>query len=182
MLYVPRRFVFIHIPRTAGTSITTGLVNALMRDGVDFLCSTTRRTDGFDKHATARQIASAIPDYKTIAKFAVVRPDEDIIKSDYQLHRSELPFLGKRFFPFDWEESVKLSATETLEDFTKRRWVPWLGGKTVREIWLDETVTIFEFKDLANAWRELTTLAGISEATLDRINRGNRTFTGDRSV
>jgi len=155
MIYVPGRFLFVHIPRTAGTSLTFELMQHL-KNNVRFDTTSTW------KHATAANLKLVIPDFHTIKKFAIDRDIEEIIRSDYKLHRTVVP----KTFPAEFISSVEQSRNETLEEFRERRWKPWVGNRSAWEHWVgDEPFARYHFNDLKSHMPEIMQTCGLPEDT-----------------
>ncbi len=89
MIYLPKRGVFVHIPRTSGNSITSAIATATAGRNIDCLLSTIGNgyavKAGLRRHATAAQIKNFVPDWDDIYKFTVDRPTEDRLQSIFRL-------------------------------------------------------------------------------------------------
>lgn len=161
MIYVPNRFLFIHIPRTAGNAITRALGRELLRHSNPVIV--TSKIGTFERHSRAIDLRSAIPEFDSLIKYSISRPIGEIIASDYRLHRN---VVVSEHDSDDWKETVKLAVNESLGEFTERRWVPWMGGVTPWRHWCcDETgrelgVQRIEFSELPSRWDELCKAAG----------------------
>lgn len=92
MIYLPRRAVFIHVPRTGGNSITAGLAGIAAGRGHDILLSTAGPSDGWlaaGRHSTALEMHGWIHEWDSIFKFAVYRPLEERLESARRLIRRD---------------------------------------------------------------------------------------------
>lgn len=164
MLYVAGRFLFIHIPRTMGNSISRSLTQELVTHSHP--CLVTTSLGQFTRHSTAAQLKHLLPNFDKLVKLAVDRPYWDIVTSDYALHRRAV--LNRESLP-DWAASVKLARVETLEHFEKRRWRPWLKGKSIWEHWCcDESaqelnVVKIPFAEVPKKWEEICSMAGCQQ-------------------
>jgi hypothetical protein len=155
MIYVPGRFLFVHIPRTAGTSLTFKLMQHL-KNNVRF------DTTPLWKHATAANLKLVIPDFHTIKKFAIDRDIEEIIRSDYKLHRTVIPKTLAAEFIDSWNQS----RNETLEEFRERRWKPWVGNRSAWEHWVgNEPFARYHLNDLKSHMPEIMQTCGLPEDT-----------------
>lgn len=177
MLYVPGNFLFVHVPRTAGTSIKMSIASHLVSIHCDFTMSSASVTvpPALEKHATADQLRTVIKDYDRLFVWAVSRPQDEIIESDYRLHQSEIPLLRDGRIDGPWAESVAESDGESLHAFRKRRWEAWLGGETIEDRWLDDRVVTFEFSELRVRWKEILRECRIDDRVpLLHLNHGTR--------
>jgi len=173
MIYCPGRFIFIHIPRTAGISITRGLASTDVCDLA--LINTCNTPAEFWRHVTATEVKPLIPDWGEIKKFAFYRSDHDIYESDYRLHKSCIKDIDS--WPdvsmlSDWKKSVLQSNDESFQQFIQRHWVPWLGqDRTVWEHWTTHEFERFKFDDLINEWNRLLEWLEITYVPLQHLNR-----------
>lgn len=134
MIYIKDRLLFVHIPRTAGNSITRTLA-AQAIESQDIVCVTdaTPREHGLHRHSTFAEIAETIPEVASeqVFRFAIDRDEQEIFESFYRLHLScSDDYGGER-----WQASVRAARQETLNEFIDRLWVPWLAGKSVWSHW-----------------------------------------------
>lgn len=157
MLYIPGECLFIHIPRTAGNTITRTLTElALHRYPVlTVLPASTRFAElnyGLHRHSTADEVKDRIPDWNDIYKFAVYRNEEDIVASEYKLH-----LVSEESICPLWNESVRLARQETLEEFKKRRWDEWTQGKSIWQHWCGNyNIHKWDYYTINDHWEKLT--------------------------
>jgi hypothetical protein len=87
MIYLPHRAVFIHIPRTAGNSITSAIASTCAGRGVDIILGTGRveNWEHTRRHRKAAFLKDRIGEWEDIYKFAIHRPMEDRIESAAKL-------------------------------------------------------------------------------------------------
>jgi hypothetical protein len=175
MIYCEDNFLFIHIPRTAGWSITKTLAPILctpkLFNGSFISTASFSSFPMFHIHSTANDIRKYIPDWNSIYKFAVFRPDDEIIESDYRLHKSEHCRIGTGQLKKEWEKSVILSQNETLEEFKKRRWDIWLKGQTTWEYWIgNNDFHKLDFHNINEEFKSLLKRFNIPETELLKIN------------
>ena len=173
MLYVPARFLFLHIPRSAGMSISTTLLTALIREQpLTSLLYTSGLTLPWHQHATADELQHLVRDFDTIYKFAVERPTCDIIASDYRLHQQGAIELAAGEEPL-FIESIAAARNETLEQFKRRRWNPWLRGQDAWSRWTGGRLDIhrLRFDHLDEDWIKTLDAIGIPRCELNRCNQ-----------
>ncbi|REK60236.1 MAG: hypothetical protein DWQ49_06410, partial [Bacteroidetes bacterium] len=81
MIYLPKRALFIHIPRTGGNSITNAIASSCAGKGIDVIINTAsfRLTywGKFQRHARACILKKFIEEWDDIFKFAIYRPEEE---------------------------------------------------------------------------------------------------------
>ncbi|MEM1224619.1 MAG: hypothetical protein AAGJ40_02920 [Planctomycetota bacterium] len=177
MIYAPGRFCFIHIPRTAGMSITATLVQHLTGN-VDIIASTTNMPP-LHRHSRALELRDLIEDWDSIYKFAFYRPSSAIYASDYRLHRMAQERIGTGQLHPAWEATVRMAMHESFDEFVQRRWVPWLAGDSIWAHWTcqDPTIHRFDFRRLSTEWPRLLKAIGVDPSLpLQRVNRGNTRF------
>lgn len=77
MIYLPRRGVFLHIPRTAGNSVTSGIAGATAGRGIDCLVCTSAKEHqvctGLYRHVPAFELKPLIAEWDNIYKFCIDR-------------------------------------------------------------------------------------------------------------
>jgi hypothetical protein len=97
MISDSHRFVFVHIPRTGGTSVETALA-ALSRDPVRFVA---RGNTAFPhKHDSAAELAARLgADWGRYMRFSIVRDPWARMLSDYKFFRETGPLLYDGFSP-----------------------------------------------------------------------------------
>ncbi len=180
MIYAPGRFLFLHVPRTAGTSITAAISKWLVGRH-DCHVATGHTKWPFVRHSRACDMRERMPpaEWEQIRKFAVDRPHDEIVESDYRLHKREIQRRLKECGQADprWLESVMKADKETLEEFRERRWGEWLKGSEPWQFFCcgrageDIGVTRFEYHDLADKWPAICELIGAPLLELPHLNR-----------
>lgn len=174
MIYSRGHFCFIHIPRTAGLSITTSLARAITLSEDHFsecviaTSSEPAAGDKYYRHATASELQDAVPEWDSIKKFAIYRQASDIIKSDYRLHLSRNPD-DTRLCPL-FRESIREARRETLEQFAIRRWNAWLVGSDPWDFWAGPNFRKFEFSSIREDWPGLLDWLGLPYVPLIHVN------------
>lgn len=175
MIYCEGHFLFIHIPRSAGWSIKKTLAPIILNrksfNGAMISTANFSFFPMFHIHSRANDIKAKIPDWDSIYKFAVYRPDEEIIESDYRLHKSEYNKIGTGRLEKEWEKTVIISQNETLEEFKKRRWDNWLRGKTAWEYWIgNNDFNKLDFHNIDEEFKSLLKRFDMPETELLKMN------------
>lgn len=171
MIYLPGRFVFIHIPRTAGISIkaTLSSVRAVSNHALINNCD---HPAVYQRHTRVVGLEQHIPDWDAIKKFAFYRSDEEIFKSDYRLHKQDQESVD-HMPDSAWKESVVRSMEETEEQFVERRRNQYKQGmwhhycKSHKE----SPIERFQFDDIENEWKRLLDWLEIPYLPLLHLNR-----------
>ena len=167
MIYIKNRLLFVHIPRTGGNSITRTLTRATVCDqSLISVTDATPRPNFLHRHSTYSEIVKFIPEVEDehVIKFAVDRDPRQIYESFYRLHRMSSRNVGDA----QWQESVRLSRSETLNEFIDRLWVPWLDGRTIWEHWTsnDSRFHLVPYLQLQQHWPTICEWAGL-DVTID---------------
>jgi hypothetical protein len=166
-----RRFCFVHIPKTGGTSIAAAyephmLFNDVMLGGTLFgehVQATYRRRFNLHKHSGARAIAAATGPsrFDDVFSFAILRDPADRMVSLYRwlrgLTKGEHPLLeparALAFAPF-----VEIARDKVTSQAAHVK----IDGKVA-------VSRLYRFDDLDAAWAEVCGRIGIA-ATLGRAN------------
>ena len=170
-------FVFIHIPRTGGTSITQALLDAYP----------AARVDNFGgKHATAYAAWCRFgPKMVGWLKFAVLRDPCEIIESDWRSVTAAAKVLPeyRLHVPVDWAEYVERVAGWDFPQFVRNQWLgvysPLRPGGFWRTWCLgpageDLGVEMLRFDRLAEDWRRLCERYGLSDLPWLNVGRATR--------
>ena len=183
MIYsLKHRFLFIHIPRTGGTSITEALLRAAHPHAI---------VDNFDlKHAGAERIREAIVypqpldrQWDRLYRFCVVRSPWEIAASDYRNIRRcargltwDAPLRWQR----DWCNHIRHVATldfgQFVEIFYLTRatarvrpggfWPTYCQDRCGREL----GVEAIRFEDLSARWLEILARCNLDPIDLPHVN------------
>jgi sulfotransferase famil protein len=117
MISHSRRFIFIHIPRTSGTSIESALKRhgGIVRSGFKNFHSI------YFKHAKAKSVQRMLgEEYDAYFRFTVVRNPWDWIVSNYEFNRGlHIPFVEGTGYP------VRGEVPEWAKDQTFPDWFKW---------------------------------------------------------
>jgi hypothetical protein len=171
MLYVPGYLLFIHVPRTAGMSITETLAEYFA--GTPGMVVGINNHRPYERHARAGDLKPFIKDWDRIQKFAFERPRDEIIFSDYQLHQRDFALLQNEPCDPEYWESLELASMETLDEFARRRWSTWIGNKEPIDYFSNAGgVVRYRFADLDTAWARITKKIGAPGLRLKRSESG----------
>lgn len=172
ILDLDRGFCFVHIPRTAGVSISAALMPHLSNNSI---CDLVQR------HIPARRIAGDcwIGDLWSSClafRWAVIRHPAEIAASDYRLSMAHVAAYtpeGAARWPPRWRDRIEqLRADASFSAFLGRH---YRSGEMVRNggFWRlyccgqngeDLGIEAFRYEDLACTWHVITGRCGIREA------------------
>ena len=134
MIIQEPKTIFIHIPKTAGTS-----VESVFKPYV-------RLNNLVDRHATVHEIKNKLPGvYKDYNKFTIVRnPYERMVSFYFYLKEYNELFRAKWDISFiEW-----LNNPEKVEIPFNSDWIEKLGYFKNQEEWIDDTVTVIKYENL----------------------------------
>ena len=180
MIYVPGRCLFIHIPRTAGTSIKTAFirhVNPLS----GYMVQMTDMPYRFRRHARAAELAVIVSNWFRITRFAIIRNPWTALPSMYRYwhaladkHKGNLKTIGSKL-----RNQIELVLENTFAE-----WVPkhcrYLepGQGHWHHFCLSATgeplgVKAYKFEELDKWWSEIAELLRIpTDTPLPKLNQG----------
>jgi hypothetical protein len=145
-------FVFIHVPKTAGTSVTAAL------KAVDPTAVTRLAGLRSTKHVTAVQIREAYPEFSRLFSFAILRDPYERFCSLYRYIKT-LPTYAEHMRPITTLEAF-------AELFQQPSWVDQLhSSRPQRDYVTDDTgqvivTSLFRFESLATAAAEISARIG----------------------
>lgn len=160
MIYFRDRFLFVHIPRTAGMSVTSAITQSKDPDmnivcGVDF--------GPFYRHIQSHKLKDLIPDFYNIKRFCIVRNPFEIVESTYRFATKLGHELNLGMHPHMRETAKKIwlkSLEQTFEEFVLEYfdyldtgfYAHWcFNWDTKRSL----GIRTFEFKELKDKWKDI---------------------------
>ena len=168
------KWVFIHIPRTGGISITTSLKAAVPT-------ATATLVEG--RHVTAWKLKQRDPvAWDKLYRFSTMRSPWDIIASDYRLTLKDVPNQPDDGWTPGWIARVeRIRQHMSFDRFVEEEylgkfscvhrggfWKTWccdLDGS-------DLGVTMYRFDQLPEVWPEIAARCGVPDAQLPHVNAG----------
>jgi len=171
MIYLPQRAVFIHIPRAAGSSVTSAIAGVCVGSGIDTILGTgpgVKNWRHVSRHVRAATLKEIIAEWDNIYKFAVNRPMEERVKSaarliqrdfDKNIHKDPTcPEGWKRVLKNEDENYWPSFMRQTTDWYTKGHNNESLG------------VEIYEMSEINDKWYEICDKCHIPRCVLPRLN------------
>lgn len=164
MLYVPGRFLFIHIPRSAGNSITRALAAELVAHS-DVMVALHHGPACVWRHINCEQFRSNMQlSHAALQKIHVVavqRDPEEIIRSDYELYRSINREIPNEYVDYAYYQKLKAARRGDFPQF-REWWLHMLGGKTIVDWWVPERFNpiLIDYDNIDEEWPAICDLAG----------------------
>lgn len=170
MIYRPGRFLFLHLPRTAGSSIEHSIMR---RHPEGLLAATCHNASKIWRHNTAAEMKSICTDWDQLWKWAVVRNPWEVI--DSVIRR------GRRLSNLNGREPTGDPLIDESWDITPREACDrWFGGNC--SFWAQyvgqEDVEPIMFDVLPRIWPMLCRKCGYPSMKLMRVNAGLRQQVG----
>jgi hypothetical protein len=172
MIYIPKRAVFIHIPRTGGNSITHAICTACVGKNIDvFLGTGSHRYVAWAlsaRHTRAASLRNIIEEWDNIYKFAVFRNEEDRLNSAKNLIQRDIK--DKVYLdPTCTDGWRDLLISEELQKKFLKRWKPndfYVLGYNGEDL----GVEIYNFENLSDRWHEICDKCRIPRCELPKLN------------
>lgn len=174
MIYLPKRAVFIHIPRTAGNSITNAIAKACAGRNIDVIIGTAQGVKGFgrsNRHIRAVNLKKSIPEWEDIYKFAIHRPLEDRLESTLRLIDRDIK--NKVYLDPTCRDSWKRLLTD--QDFLEHN-IKQLQNHTTEWFTLGENgedlgIELYDYNELSDKWYEICDKCQIPRCELPHLNK-----------
>lgn len=171
MLYTPHRFVFVHIPRTGGYSITQALSQRQTELGTLYANTLppNRMQNGLWCHSFAGQIRPHIPEWSEIFKFTIVRSPWEIAASHFRWQRTKWQRLATSRVPFVYRDFY-LAATLPFEDWLRYAMSFYSARGGYYSTICTPDVRPFQFSKLQEQWPVICGEIGVTPPNLPHIN------------
>jgi hypothetical protein len=181
MIYLPKRALFIHIPRTAGNSITNAIASSCAGNNIDIVIGTCVNVYGFynvERHVTAYSLYSKIKEWDNIFKFAIYRPQEERVESFFRLierDRKNKELIESSVVDEEWKSILRMSNyKEYLLNLWKKDGIDMnsLDYFIRDQNGNDLGVELFDYNNLQNLWPEICDKCQIPRCELPYLNKG----------
>ena len=174
MIYLPQRAAFIHIPRTAGNSITSAIGSICAGRGIDIILGTASDIKDYYRvcrHIIAADLKDFIEEWDDIYKFAIHRPINEridsiirVVERDQELKINEDPTCGP-----SWKRILEM---KDYEAFMRNNWkghtTEWFTTGHNGE---DLGVEVYNYEDLPDRWHEICDKCKIPRCDLPHLNK-----------
>lgn len=175
MIYLPKRAVFIHIPRTAGNSITNAIAKSCAGRNIDVIIGTSQGVKGFgrsNRHIRAVNLKKSILEWDDIYKFAIHRPLEDRVESTIRLINRDFkndvhldPTCRDSWRELITSEEKIRQKRAKLENHTTEWFILGENGE-------DLGIEVYNYNELPDRWYEICDNCKIPRCELPHLNKG----------
>lgn len=187
MIYSPSRFVFIHLPRTGGFSITQALASRIMALG-DLTVVTSGLNNsgpqGWWTHSRACELRNHIPHWDSLWKFAVIRNPWDMVASRWRWTQRMWSLIESRPIPTAPPNMLHWRELYSASKMTFEEWIPWahihLRGHDgfwqfycCRSDGSSLGVEPIAFEKLQDEWPSIAERLALPNLQLPRLNTSN---------
>lgn len=174
MIYLPKRAVFIHIPRTGGHSIKNAIAKSCIGQNIPIVVSTIptfiKQFERVQIHQTASTLRGYIREWNDIYRFAVHRPMQERMQSIFKwvehlkkegFHEQE--YVSDEIKEFVGRDDYKEWITENWKSHTTQFFTEGVYGE-------DLGVEVYNFEDLPQRWDEICDKCNIPRCELPHLN------------
>ena len=174
MIYLPRRAVFVHIPRTAGHSIKAAVSNVCARNNIPFVVSTVpswiKEFDRVEIHQRASTLKGYIREWSDIYRFAIHRPIQERIESVCKWVE-HLRRIGFNKDPNTSSEIKEFIERENYREWIAENWKHYTTQFFTEGVYGEDLgVEIYPFEELHDRWGEICRKCQIPKCELPRLN------------
>ena len=170
-----KKFVFIHIPRSSGTSMTMVLHTVFPESFVEDLSW---------KHAVAYEIRKIIIgrfEWDTYFKFAIMRSPWEIIESMYKhlVIKTKEPLNPDIMIASQWIKTLERFAEyKTFEEYVQNEFIRYSGvnhfggfyGTYCLDANNDLGVHVYQYSELEKAWEDICSRLDIKNTKYPKVN------------
>jgi hypothetical protein len=174
MIYLPKRAVFIHVPRSGGNSITSAIASSCAGKRIDAIIGTAPATKPYwellNAHITAHNLKPFIDEWDSIFKFAIYRPEQERLESVKKLVQRDIN--NKTFEHPSCDERWKdILLSDNKEWYWNRFRSQDIDYYTKGPDGEDLGVEIFNLCDLDRIWPEICDRCKIPRCSLSVLNK-----------
>lgn len=172
MIYLPKRALFIHIPRTAGNSITSAVATICAGRGIDIIMGTSGFISNWEhitRHIRATVLKSHIEEWDDIYKFAIHRPQEDRTTSALRLIERDIEkrIHEQESCPQQWKDVLTGKTRSKHWDVFKKNTTDWyIKGENGEDLGIET----WDYKNLNELWPEICDKCQIPRCELPHLN------------
>jgi len=171
MIYLPKRAVFIHIPRTGGNSVTSAIAGVCVGRGIDTILGTGAGVKNWrpvSRHVRAATLKEIIAEWDNIYKFAVNRPMGERVKSVARLIERDIEnnIHKDPTCPEGWKSVLKNEDENYWKSFMRQTTDWYTKGNNKESL----GVEIYEMSEINDKWYEICEKCDIPQCSLPRLN------------
>ncbi len=174
MIYLPKRAVFIHIPRTGGHSIKNAIAKSCIGQNIPMVVSTIptfiKQFERVQIHQTASTLRGYIREWNDIYRFAVHRPMDERMESiiKWVEHLKEQGFHEQEYVSDEIKEFV---GRDDYKEWIRENWKEHTTKFFTEGVYGEDLgVEVYNFEDLGSRWHEICDKCNIPRCELPKLN------------